>query len=198
MAADWYVRISNVERGPISSETLKHLALEGRVTPQTAVRKGAGGTWVSAGHVKGLFAAATEEKTPPAALPHQPPPLPAAIPIPAPNPVQSVAEDPPVQRSTAQEIQDRRSSPIDVYHAVLPRIGAAWVALLKNIQDRRSSPDRCLPCSSTWHRSGVLGGAGYLVLPYLGNDHGRWCARDRGGWKVHVACYRRAWNRSGS
>jgi hypothetical protein len=68
MASDWFVRISNVERGPISSEMLRHLALEGRVTPETPLRKGVAGTWVTANHVKGLFATADGDSGSAAAL----------------------------------------------------------------------------------------------------------------------------------
>ena len=81
MATEWYVRTSNAERGPISSDTLKHLALEGKVTPQTPLRKGATGAWISASHVKGLFPTHGEETTQQPAPLRQPPPLPAAVPI---------------------------------------------------------------------------------------------------------------------
>ena len=56
MANDWFVKIDNkVESGPISSDTLKQLALEGRIKPDTPLKKGPSGSWVTANHVKGLF-----------------------------------------------------------------------------------------------------------------------------------------------
>ena len=55
MAADWYVRVGNAERGPILSDRLKQLAVEGKLTPDTLVKKGPSGNWVSANQVKGLF-----------------------------------------------------------------------------------------------------------------------------------------------
>ena len=69
MTSDWYVRVGGVERGPISSEALKRLAMEGKVRPETSVKKGAAGDWLPASRVTGLFASATGPvvpKSPPA------------------------------------------------------------------------------------------------------------------------------------
>ena len=55
MADDWFVKIDNkVESGPISSDTLKQLALEGRIKPDTPLKKGPSGNWIAAGSIKGL------------------------------------------------------------------------------------------------------------------------------------------------
>ena len=55
MANDWYVKIDNVEHGPLTAERLKQLAMQGKVTPETFVRKGATGTWLRAHNITGLF-----------------------------------------------------------------------------------------------------------------------------------------------
>ena len=64
MTNDWYVRFGGAERGPMSSEALKHLALEGSVRPETSIKKGAAGNWVPASHVKGLFPPAANQTAP--------------------------------------------------------------------------------------------------------------------------------------
>jgi hypothetical protein len=56
MANEWFVRAGNTEHGPFSSEALKQLVREGKVTPAMFVKKEASGTWFSASAVKGLFA----------------------------------------------------------------------------------------------------------------------------------------------
>jgi hypothetical protein len=40
MSNDWYIKINNAEHGPLSSERLKQLAQQGKVTPDTPVKKG--------------------------------------------------------------------------------------------------------------------------------------------------------------
>ena len=70
MAEGWYVLVNNVEHGPIPSETLKQLARNSMVSPNTPVKLGASGTWVPADHVKGLFASTTSRAVP---LPLVPP-----------------------------------------------------------------------------------------------------------------------------
>ena len=71
MARDWYIRISNVENDPISSDTLRKLVVEGRVTRETFIKKGVSGTWSRAGNVAGLFPLAPSQPTPqPAASTH--------------------------------------------------------------------------------------------------------------------------------
>ena len=55
MANDWFVKIDNkVESGPISSDTLKQLAQQGKIKRDTPLKKGASGNWISAGSIKGL------------------------------------------------------------------------------------------------------------------------------------------------
>ncbi len=70
MAAEWYVRVGNAERGPILAERLKQLALEGKVSPDTLVKKGPSGNWVPANQVKGLFGATVVSTVAPRMPPH--------------------------------------------------------------------------------------------------------------------------------
>ncbi len=56
MASEWYVRIGKTEHGPLSSERLVQLTREGKITPETPVRKGPSSGWAAASAVKGLFA----------------------------------------------------------------------------------------------------------------------------------------------
>lgn len=119
MATDWYVRIGQVERGPISSETLKHLALEGRVTSDTPIRRGDSGNWVPASRVKGLFPSPVASATPqpiPAAVP---PPILKTQPIPMPQTVTSVpaVEEPPPSHTV--ETPSAQHRPMDAYQKVL-------------------------------------------------------------------------------
>jgi len=53
--ADWYVKTSASDEGPISSAELKRRADQGRVEPETLVRRGSDDHWVAAHKVKGLF-----------------------------------------------------------------------------------------------------------------------------------------------
>lgn len=55
MATEWYVCIDSVESGPITSDRLKRLADEGKIHPDTLLKKGPSGGWVPASRVKGLF-----------------------------------------------------------------------------------------------------------------------------------------------
>ena len=79
MPTEWYVRLGNVQRGPISSEMLKQLALKGKIKPEMLLRKGPTGNWVPVNRVKGLLPAPTTVKTPAPA----PRPGPASQPRPA-------------------------------------------------------------------------------------------------------------------
>ena len=54
MPNDWYIKINNTEHGPLTSERLRQLAQQGKVTPETPLRKGPSGNWVRASSVKGL------------------------------------------------------------------------------------------------------------------------------------------------
>ena len=72
MANDWYIKINNVEHGPFTSDRLKQLAQQGKVTHDTPVKKGQAGTWHRASDVRGLFP--TNNDMPVAAPPPPPPP----------------------------------------------------------------------------------------------------------------------------
>jgi hypothetical protein len=69
MASDWYIKINNAEHGPLTSDRLKQLAQQGKVTPDTSVKKGQAGTWHRANDVHGLFAAPGSQSTPATATP---------------------------------------------------------------------------------------------------------------------------------
>ena len=58
MATEWYVRVGSAEQGPFTSSALKQLALQGKVAPDTLVKRGTSGSWVPASAVRGLFARA--------------------------------------------------------------------------------------------------------------------------------------------
>lgn len=82
MAADWFFRIMGDEFGPISGAELRHQVAEGRITPETEVRKG-DGRWILAGQVRNLFErggrtrpVGVEGAPPPPPTPPAPPPLP--------------------------------------------------------------------------------------------------------------------------
>lgn len=52
----WFVKTSGDDfRGPYSSNQLRTLAVDGRLTPQRLVRLGLEGEWVSARKIQGLF-----------------------------------------------------------------------------------------------------------------------------------------------
>ncbi|MBM4069803.1 MAG: DUF4339 domain-containing protein [Planctomycetes bacterium] len=55
MAADWYFKEMGEEVGPVSANTLRKYAQEGRIATDTYVRNGADGKWLWAERVKGLF-----------------------------------------------------------------------------------------------------------------------------------------------
>jgi len=82
MANDWFIRINEVEHGPLTSERLKLLARQGKVAPETFIKQGASGAWHRASHVTGLFPMAASRGTPataaPLPKPSSPPTIPAA------------------------------------------------------------------------------------------------------------------------
>jgi hypothetical protein len=55
MAARWYYQDRGLERGPLTAEELRRLALGGQILPSTLVQKDASGRWVLARRVRGLF-----------------------------------------------------------------------------------------------------------------------------------------------
>lgn len=69
MASDWFIRINDVEHGPLSSERLKQLAQQGKVAPDTPVKKGQAGKWYRATDVRGLFTTPVSPSTPTTAKP---------------------------------------------------------------------------------------------------------------------------------
>jgi hypothetical protein len=69
--SEWFCHIAGREIGPLTSHQLKEMAARGQILPSDRVRQGAMGGWVSASHVRGLFA--ETHTTPP-----PPPPPPTA------------------------------------------------------------------------------------------------------------------------
>jgi uncharacterized protein (AIM24 family) len=55
MAAEWYYKVGDREFGPVPNIELVQDAAEGRITPETEVRKGPAGPWVQASKVASLF-----------------------------------------------------------------------------------------------------------------------------------------------
>ena len=69
--APWYVREGSKEHGPFQSRQIKRLAAEGKLKPDSYVRRGDKGPFMKASKVKGLFADVTAKtpKTPAQAPP---------------------------------------------------------------------------------------------------------------------------------
>ena len=111
MANDWYIKINNAEHGPLSSDKLKLLAQQGKVKPDTPVKKGQAGTWHRATEVHGLFAAPTSQSTPATAKPSPKPASSASTPTPKPHPVV-----PPAQPQTGA------SSPVSQPRGILGKL----------------------------------------------------------------------------
>jgi uncharacterized protein (AIM24 family) len=87
MAAEWYFRVMGTEFGPLSPTDLVERAADGKIRPETEVRKGEG-AWVPASKVAGLFDRASQARVV-APNPIQPPPLhseDASVFVPAPFP----------------------------------------------------------------------------------------------------------------
>jgi hypothetical protein len=76
--SEWFVSKSGKTHGPFSASQLKQLAAETKIGPETEVRLGTDGTWVTAKTVKGLFAA--QAVSPAAVVPTAAPPVAAASP----------------------------------------------------------------------------------------------------------------------
>ncbi len=51
----WYVQLSGIEEGPVTSQTLRSLAEAGRIYPDTPIRKEGMTKAVPAGKIKGLL-----------------------------------------------------------------------------------------------------------------------------------------------
>jgi len=61
MAAEWYFRVMGAEFGPVSATELVEQAADGKIRPDTEVRKGEG-AWIPASRVAGLFDRASHGK----------------------------------------------------------------------------------------------------------------------------------------
>src|SRR5437763_1695057 len=61
MAAEWYFKVTGNEFGPVSVAELVQQAADGRIVPDTEVRKG-DGAWVPASKVAGLFDRAAQAR----------------------------------------------------------------------------------------------------------------------------------------
>ena len=61
MAAEWYFRVVGTEFGPVSPTELVERAADGKIRPDTEVRKGEG-AWVPASKVAGLFDRASQAR----------------------------------------------------------------------------------------------------------------------------------------
>lgn len=53
--SEWYVKINEKTHGPMTSKQLKDYSASGKITPETALKKGTDGQWVKASNVRGLF-----------------------------------------------------------------------------------------------------------------------------------------------
>ena len=93
MAVQWYYKMAGKEIGPFTSQELKQLADEKRITPNDPVRRDTDKEWTLAKNVKGLF--------PTAAIP-----MGVAVPVPPKEPpvVVPTVKDPPVVVPTAKKI----------------------------------------------------------------------------------------------
>ena len=60
MAQHWYYRLDNKVYGPVSADSFRRLAAEGKLSEETPVRLGESGKWVKAQCVKGLKFVETE------------------------------------------------------------------------------------------------------------------------------------------
>ncbi len=84
MASQWYLNDSGQEVGPLSSSELRRLARDGRIRPDSWVRRVGEGGWIAASRVKNLFEAPG----------HLPPPQPWALGAGVAGPAAPVASDP--------------------------------------------------------------------------------------------------------
>jgi len=99
MATQWYVKIKGKRGGPLSGRQLKGLADRGQISPEDLVRQEAGGPWVPAGRVKGLFS-----ETPAAVARPEAPSTPVAKRLEEPSEqTESPAESEPVSQQAAAE-----------------------------------------------------------------------------------------------
>jgi hypothetical protein len=55
MASEWFLNVAEKIYGPFDVGNLKQFVQEGRITPETLIRKGEDGPWAAARQVRGLF-----------------------------------------------------------------------------------------------------------------------------------------------
>ena len=72
MAAEWYFKVGGTEFGPVSVAELVQQAADGRIVPETEVKKG-DGPWVPASKVAGLFDRAAQARASASKSPPSPP-----------------------------------------------------------------------------------------------------------------------------
>ncbi len=86
----WYIMVADEIVGPVNGDDLKRLVQEGSVEPATLVRQPAGGQWLQAGVIRGLFE--TSQSSEAAQVPTEPSPSPTPEPAnvepPRPDPEQ--------------------------------------------------------------------------------------------------------------
>ncbi|WP_160168250.1 GYF domain-containing protein [Novipirellula maiorica] len=72
MSAQWYYQLMGEELGPFTSKQLKEKAAAGEVAPDSLIRKGPDGDWITAIRVKRLFDAPKQSSTSPPPVSQQP------------------------------------------------------------------------------------------------------------------------------
>ncbi|MEI8376136.1 MAG: GYF domain-containing protein [Planctomycetota bacterium] len=145
MSNDWYIKINNAEHGPLSSDKLKQLVQQGKITPETPLKNGMLGNWLPARQLKGLFSEtdgriAPATTTPPPNRPvispsvprNTPPPLPSermedmaadwirSVPIPKPEEMSRVAFDGPVATPRWSPVAESPSARVAPAESVAP------------------------------------------------------------------------------
>jgi GYF domain 2 len=60
MATEWYCLIDGTEYGPLTAESLRKMAVSGRLTDGSFVRKGTSSEWVPSAGVRGLYQTKTK------------------------------------------------------------------------------------------------------------------------------------------
>jgi hypothetical protein len=63
MAADWFYRHDNQDKGPIEFSSLKDLAMAGQLAPADLVKQRGAMHWQAAGDVPGLFPGGDDDTT---------------------------------------------------------------------------------------------------------------------------------------
>ena len=79
-STEWYYRVGGQVVGPVDSKAMRALATDATIAPESPVRNGSDGRWISAGKIAGLFPSPTT--TPPAIPPQMPVTVASAVGIP--------------------------------------------------------------------------------------------------------------------